>query len=473
MPGYMPIRLRLTLAFAGVMAIVLLGAAVLIRFSLAHDLDDSIRQSLQTRAADVGALAADAGKTSLAGGPSLLTERGATLAQVLNRDGTIVDATPLLRTTPLISAQELASAERAPLLIDRRHVAGVVGDARLLATVAHGGGGPPRIVVVGALLAERDEAINNLSLLLAIGGPVALLLASAAGYGVAAAALRPVEAMRQRAAEITGGRHGERLPVPVPRDEIRRLGETLNDMLARIDGALAHERAFVADASHELRMPLAVIKTELEFARRDDQSLEELRAAIVSVDEEADRLTRLTQDLLTMARSDRGGPVIYRQLLVVSELMGAIADRFTSRAAAADRPISVEVDGGASILADRILLEQAVGNLVENALRHGAGGIRLWSRSDDAGVQLHVTDQGPGVPPGFSATAFERFARGDAGRGRGGAGLGLSIVRAVARAHGGEAHLQNLEPAGLDAWIALPRGEDVAPALTGFSSTPD
>jgi signal transduction histidine kinase len=220
-------------------------------------------------------------------------------------------------------------------------------------------------------------------------------------------------------------------------------------------------------------MPLAVIKTELEFARRDDQSVEELRAAIVSVDEEADRLTRLTEDLLTMARSDRGGPVIHRQPLVVSELMGAIAERFASRAAAADRPISIEADGGASILADRSLLEQAVGNLVENSLRYGAGGIRVWSRSDDGAVELHVTDQGPGVPPGFSEMAFDRFARGDRARGRGGAGLGLSIVRAVARAHGGEAHLRNLEPTGLDAWITLPQGEDVVPALTGFSSTPD
>ena len=473
MPSRMPIRLRLTLAFAGVMAVVLLGAALLIRFSLARDLDESIRQSLQTRAADVGALATDAGQTTAPGAPSLLTERGATLAQILDRDGTIVDATPLLRSTPLISAQELASAERAPLLIDRRSVAGANGDARLLATRAHDGAGPPRIVVVGASLGERDEAVNNLSLLLAIGGPVALLLASAAGYGVAAAALRPVEAMRRRAAEITGGRRGERLPVPTPRDEIRRLGETLNDMLARIDAALAHERAFVADASHELRMPLAVIKTELEFARRDDQSLEELRAAIVSVDEEADRLTRLTEDLLTIARSDQGGPVIHRQPLVVGDLLRGIADRFAARASSAHRAISVEGDGAECILADRILLEQAIGNLVENSLRYGAGGIRLWSRSGDGGVELHVGDEGPGLPPGFSGMAFDRFTRGDAARGRGGAGLGLSIVRAVARAHGGEAHLQNLEPTGLDAWIALPKVADASPALTEFSSASD
>ena len=479
MPSRMPIRLRLTLAFAGVMAVVLLGAALLIRFSLARDLDESIRQSLQTRAADVGALATDAVQAKAAGGRSLLTERGATLAQILDGKGAIVDATPLLRSTPLISPQELASAERAPLLIDRRRIAAADGDARLLATRAHDGPGPRRIVVVGALLGERDEAVDNLSLLLAIGGPMALLLASAAGYGVAAAALRPVEAMRRRAAEITGGRHGERLPVPAPRDEIRRLGETLNDMLARIDAALAHERAFVADASHELRMPLAVIKTELEFARRDDQSMEELRAAIVSVDEEADRLTRLTENLLTIARSDRDGPVIHRQPLVVGELLRGIADRFAARASIADRAISVDVAvagagaGAECILADRILLEQAIGNLVENSLRYGAGGIRLWCRFEDAGLELHVGDEGPGLPPGFSVMAFDRFTRGDAARGRGGAGLGLSIVRAVARAHGGEAHLRNLEPTGLDVWITLPKVADASPALTEFSSTSD
>ncbi len=265
--------------------------------------------------------------------------------------------------------------------------------------------------------------------------------------------------------------------MPAPRDEIRRLGETLNDMLARIDAALAHERAFVADASHELRMPLAVIKTELEFARRDDQSMEELRAAIVSVDEEADRLTRLTENLLTIARSDQGGPVVHRQPLVVGELLRGVADRFAARASIADRAISVEGegegDGAECILADRILLEQAIGNLVENSLRYGAGEIRLWSRSEDAGLELHVGDQGPGLPPGFSGMAFDRFTRGDAARGRGGAGLGLSIVRAVARAHGGEAHLRNLEPTGLDAWIALPKVADASPALTEFSSASD
>ena len=467
-----PIRLRLTLAFAGVMAVVLLGAALLIRFSLARDLDESIRQSLETRAADVGALAADAGTTRAPRGQSLLTERGATLAQILDRNRAIVDATPLLRSTPLISGKELAAAERAPLLIDRRSVAGADGGARLLATRARDGDGRLRFVVVGAALGERDEALNNLSLLLAIGGPVALLLASAAGYGVAAAALRPVEAMRRRAAEITGGRHGERLPVPVPRDEIRRLGETLNDMLARIDAALAHERAFVADASHELRMPLAVIKTELKFARRDDQSLEG-----------ASRGHPLGGRGGRPSDPPHGGPPRNRPL-------GPGRTRDPPAAAARRRPA-----------AGRRRPVRAAGGCrrsrhLRRGRRHGehprrpdpagagagepggelapvrSGGIRLWSRAGDGAAELHVGDQGPGLPPGFSATAFDRFTRGDAARGRGGAGLGLSIVRAAARAHGGEAHLHNLEPTGLDAWITLPRVEVVAPALTDPSSSP-
>ena len=139
-----------------------------------------------------------------------------------------------------------------------------------------------------------------------IGGPVALLLASLAGYVLAGAALRPIEAMRRRAQEISTASLDERLPVPAARDEVARLGETLNAMLARIEDGLARERRFVADASHELRTPLALLKTELELALRRARSPEELQAAIESAAGETDRLARMADDLLLLARSDQG-----------------------------------------------------------------------------------------------------------------------------------------------------------------------
>ena len=210
MLGRIPIRLRLTFAFAGVMALLLSGAGLFIHISLENDLDDSTRRSLQTRAADVGALVVESDLEGLRGGQSPLTEGGATFAQVLDLGGRIVDATPLLRKTPLLSQTEIASAADTPLLIARRPVSGLPEPAALLATVSKPIGGPRVVVVVGAPLGERDEAIRNLSTLLVIGGPIALILASLAGYGVASAALQPVEAMRQRAAGISGGSHGER-----------------------------------------------------------------------------------------------------------------------------------------------------------------------------------------------------------------------------------------------------------------------
>ena len=162
-----------------------------------------------------------------------------------------------------------------------------------------------RVVVVGTSTESRGESLALLQLLL-IGGPIALVLASIAAYGVTAAALRPVEAMRARAAEISAVEPDQRLPVPPTHDEIGRLGGTLNEMLERLGEALEHERAFVADASHELRTPLAILKTELELALGRGRSPEELEAAVGSAAEETDRLTQLAEDLLTIAQTDRG-----------------------------------------------------------------------------------------------------------------------------------------------------------------------
>jgi len=457
-----PLRLRLTLVFAGVMAAVLAGVGTFLRVSVGRDLDTTINQSLQTRAADVGALAAEI-RRGQTGGQSVLTEGGATDAQILDLAGHVLDATPLLRSTPLVSSAEIAAALRGPHVVERDSVPGFPGRARLLTSVTPAVDGRRLVVVVGAPLDERDEAVRNLDVLLAIGGPIALLLASAAGYGVASAALRPVDEMRRRAAAISGENLEERLPVGPANDEIRRLGETLNLMIERIENALAHERTFVADASHELRTPLAILKAELELALRGEHTAAELRAAIASAEEETDRLTRLAEDLLVMARSDQGGLPVHREPLDVGTLLADIAARFASRAREADRDVTSEA-GDEVVVADRLRLEQALANLVENALRHGAGPVRLWSRRSDGLVELHVTDAGPGPPEDFIPQAFDRFSRADAARQRGGAGLGLSIVRAVARTHGGDARLEHLDGGGFDACLWIPNSTPAAAA---------
>ncbi len=307
-----------------------------------------------------------------------------------------------------------------------------------------------------AALKAREESLSDLLQLLLIGGPVALVLASLAAYGVAGAALRPVEAMRARAADISSAGPDQRLPVPPSHDEIARLGHTLNAMLARLGEALEHERAFVADASHELRTPLAILKTELELALQRGRSPEELRAALGSAAEETDRLTQLAEDLLTIAQTDRGELPVRMGRVEVGEVLGGVAARFARRAEAVGRELSRSDQPGLAVNGDGLRLEQALGNLLDNALRYGDGPVELTAVARNGSVELHVRDRGPGFPEEFRERAFERFSRAETNRSQNGSGLGLAIVEAIARAHRGEAHVENREGGGADAWLALP-----------------
>jgi signal transduction histidine kinase len=257
--------------------------------------------------------------------------------------------------------------------------------------------------------------------------------------------------MRRKASGVTEANPGERLPVPPSRDEISRLGETLNEMLARLESALDRERGFVADASHELRTPLAILRTELELALREGRSEDELRAALRSASEETDRLSRLADDLLVLARSDRGTLPLRLEPLSARELLEGVATRF--RLAAGE--VEVDAGEGLRVSGDRLRLEQALGNLVANAVAHGDGPVRLSAAARDGQVEMHVEDVGPGLPAAYVERAFERFTRADSARSGGGAGLGLAIVDAIARAHGGRAGISPRDR-GADVWIALP-----------------
>ena len=291
---------------------------------------------------------------------------------------------------------------------------------------------------------ERDETLSSLLGLLLVGGPLALAAATFAGWLLAGAALRPVEAMRRRAAAISADTTGERLPVPAAEDEVRRLGTTLNEMLDRLDAGLARERRFVADASHELRTPLALLRTELELALRRPRTPEEQEAALRSAAEEVDRLVRLAEGLLLLATAEE--VALQRTRFSVRGLLDDVARRFGAEVGEAEGELE----------ADRVRLEGAVGNLVANALAHGAPPVRLDATRAGDRIVLRVTDAGPGFPPGFLERAFERFARADDARTEGGAGLGLAIAAAVARAHGGEATARNLAGGGAEVALALP-----------------
>jgi heavy metal sensor kinase len=446
-----PIRLRVTLAFTVVMAILLaaLGYFVYARFE--SDLSEQIDQSLRTHGDDIASLVAH---RDLSRSVELLG-REESFAQVLTPDGRIYATTPQLGNNPQLSSAEAARAAHESFVETRPHVRSITGQARLLARPAQGRG-QTYVVIAAASLDDRNESLRNLRTIMLIGGPIALLLASLAGYAVSGTALGPVEAMRRRAAEISAAEPDQRLPLPDANDEIRRLGETLNGMLGRLEAALERERAFVDDASHELRTPLAMHKTELELALRYAKTPEEMRTAISSAIVEVDRLIALAEDLLVLARSEEGKLALDLRPVGIAELLADLRERFVARAGDAGRSLVVEPADGLSVEGDRLRLEQALTNLVENAFQHGAGQITVRASDATGEVQIHVEDRGPGFPPEFIDRAFERFSRGDPARGGDGTGLGLAIVEAIARAHRGSAHAVNRDGAGADVWIELP-----------------
>jgi two-component system, OmpR family, sensor kinase len=448
----LPIRVRLALVFGLAMAVVLGGAALFVYERVASDLTRSLDQELRSRAQDLSALVRHGGTLSSTGGS--LVERGESFAELLSADGRAVDATPPIGRRVLLTPAELARARRGATFADRPSVPGLDEPARLLALpVARSG--RPFVLIAGTTRENRAETLSSVRNAFLVGGPLALLLTTLGGYALAGAALRPIEAMRRRAGEITSSSIGERLPVPPARDEVARLGETLNAMLARIEQGLERERRFVADASHELRTPLALLKAELELGVARARSAEELVEIVRSAAATTDRLARLADDLLLMARAERGAVPLRTARVDVLDTLDGVARTFAVRADTERRRVVVAAAEPLVVTADRLRLEQAVGNLVENALLHGAGGITLDARRANGFVELHVTDEGPGFPEAFLAHALERFSRAD-GRSDHGSGLGLAIVETIARAHGGRARVANRPAGGADVAILLP-----------------
>jgi two-component system OmpR family sensor kinase len=450
----LPLRIRLTLGFTLVIAIVLGLTGLFLYLRFQADLNNTIERGLRTRSEEVSSLVRHT-DDGLATALAQVTGGGDDFAQVLDSHGSLIATTPQVPGEPLLKGSALRRAVRSPLVAQHAPIGGLDGPLRLRAAPLDTGRGR-LVVVVGTSLGERDDSLRTLAALLGVGGAVALVLAAIAGYALAAGALRPVDSMRRRAAAISPSQSGHRLPVPPSRDEIARLGETLNDMLARLETASARERAFLADASHELRTPLGILKAELELAQRRGRSPQDLRAALASAAEETDRLVRLAEDLLVIARLDQGRLPVRSTEIDAGTVLGAVAERFNLSAGDRSRNVRAADGAGVQIFADRVHLEQALGNMVDNALRHGAGEVRLTAVGGADVVELHVIDEGPGFAADFIDHAFERFARADGSRRRGGAGLGLSIVTAIAASHGGRARVANRPGGGADVWLELP-----------------
>lgn len=371
-------------------------------------------------------------------------------AQVLAADGTVLQA-----TEGLVDALGLVQGRR---LVRVASGVPVYGDATVDETTVRFVGvfvtdGTERIVVLSTAIESLREAERTL---LAVYGPVALAgcaLAGLAGLWITRRGLAPLRRMTAQADAIGAYDLSQRLPVSARGDEIGQLGRTLNRMLDRLDAAVQHERQFVTDASHELRTPLAIARAETELVR-EALTDESLRESLASAIEEIDRLAAVVEDLLLLARADATSTLDRMETIDLGQLAASAAIRFSS--VAAGRGVNLVADGAASVRGDARAIERALANLVDNAVRHtpDGGTVEIAVEAEPPGAVLTVRDNGEGVPPEMLGTLFNRFTQSKLGHG--GAGLGLSIVAAVAASHGGGVRARNLPEGGLE--IALELG---------------
>ncbi|HEX5347995.1 MAG TPA: ATP-binding protein [Pseudonocardiaceae bacterium] len=446
----MPLRLRLAMLFALGTAAVIAAAALAFVLQLRVSLDASVDSGLRARVRAV----ADELDTE-----GVLPQLGPTaqIVQIRTLDGRLLISSPAAGIQPLLDAAQRQQALTGQVSFTTR-VTGV--RSRLLGSSVLAGG-QRVLVVVGTASDVSDAAVDRVQTALVVGGPPAVLLAGAGAWLLAGAALRPVERMRRQAADISDRDTGRRLAVPSTRDEIAALGATINDLLARLQEALERERSFVADAGHELRTPLAILRAELELAARPGRSHEALVEAVSHAGEETDRLIRLAEDLLLLARADNAQPFLHPVPLVLPDLLGAAARGAGARATERGVTVQVRSPAALTVVADPDRLRQAVDNLLDNATRHAPSGsvVEVNATAHDTGmITVEVADRGPGFPVEFLPDAFERFHRADAARTRdgGGTGLGLSIVQAITEAHGGQATAGNRPGGGAAVTLELP-----------------
>jgi signal transduction histidine kinase len=438
-------------SFAVAMTAVLAASGIFVYLRESNELLAAVDRDLGARS-DALAGAAGNDPALVLAGAHRFADTDEAFAQVLDRSGRVVDTTPGLDGGALLTAAQAAALSR-PLYLTRP--ASRTQDPQRLLAVPATVQGQPDIIVVGATLGDRDDALGQLVLALVLAGAAAVALSSLGAWLLAGAALAPVERMRRRAADLVEGDEGSALPVPRTGDELARLAETLNSLLERRDAAVRRERQLVDDASHELRTPLAVVKAELDLALSRPRDVEELRRTVQAASGETDRLVRLTEDLLVLARFRHGGLPLRPVVTPLPDLVEVAVAPFRPVAEREGRLLEVEVPAwAASVDPDRI--RQVIVNLVDNALRHGRGtvGVRVFVPDSPSGgsgseLVLEVTDEGPGRPESWGA-----------GRG---SGLGLAIVTTLVEVQGGRmVPFGDGSPGGLRVTIPIDEPEPIS-----------
>ncbi len=448
----MSIRLRLAVVFAVASALVFtIGSALFVR-QLSSSLLRSIDSQLAVQLAQAGRyLPASGAVTPVAGRPA----PGEYVVQVIDPQGRVRGASADAGTSPVLSPAELSVAQHSRLL--QTTTAEGERERLMAAPLANHAGW---VAVSSVSLDTLDTTLSHVTRELLIAGVVLVASAALGAYGLARAALSPVERMRREVAALSERDQAPGIRVPRTRDEIAALAVTMNQLLSRLQRALARQRALIADASHELRTPFAVLRGELELASRPGRSREELVSAVEQAGEEAARLARLTEQLLFLARSDEQHIPLQRERTNVHLLLTQRADHAATRAASTGVWCQVEAPADLDIDVDADRIGEAIDNLVDNALRFAPPETPIVMSARAAGhdLTIEVADAGPGFPAEFLPHAFERFARPDLSRTRsdGGAGLGLAIVSAIAHAHGGRATARNRPDGGAVVSLELP-----------------
>jgi len=314
--------------------------------------------------------------------------------------------------------------------------------------------------------------------------PAMLIIASGCGYFLARKSLAPVEAMSEKAAHIGAQNLDERLPVRNPRDELGRLAGTFNDLLERLNRSFEQQRQFMADASHELRSPVSIIRGEAEVALSQPRLPVEYRESLAISLEEARRLSQIVDDLFTLARADAGQYPLHPRDFYLEELAGDCVRAARSMAAARGITLRYDPHGEMPIHADEGLLQRLVMNLLDNAIKYTPAGGTVQIACEHGGDEysLTVRDTGPGVPPEAREKIFDRFFRLDPARTQDrnalgaadsappattGAGLGLAIARWIADAHDGRVLLTQSDPSGSTFAVFLPANHTAAPKPGG------
>ena len=389
-----PLRLRLTLIGTAAMAVVLLLLGAFFYTRLAADLLESVDMGLRSRA-QVLVDATDGGRipSALLGTGSLIDPDEA-FAQILDRAGGIVQTTPGVEDAPLVDPAT-AAAVAGPRFVTTRYP-GFDDPIRLVAVPVAAAPGSP-VIVVGATLGDVNDALGRVLFLLAALGPVVLLVTAVAGWLLAGAALRPVERMRREAEAVSASDLRHRLPIPKTGDELARLATTLNLLLDRLQEAMVRDRRFVDDASHELRTPLATLRAEVDLALAKERPPEALIASLEAAQADVGRLQRLADDLLVLARTRDGRVPIRRVPTDLPALLARSAASVDRQARSASVTVDVDATAGSADL-DPGRVEQALRNLLENAIRYSPGGgrVRLGASRTDGMVTLRSTITGRG-----------------------------------------------------------------------------